>query len=431
MKTKNRYVIFIVLAIIIPTSLWLLTFPNTTIKHDASPFFVYGSQLLAIIGFSLFAISFVLTTRIKVIETYFGGLDKLYQKHSTIGKIAFFMILAHPIVLSLRWIPDNIEKIFWYILPIHRKMEINIGSWALIGLIVLLLFTLVIKLPYDKWKISHKFMGLCFILGSIHVFGINNFYQNNKYLAFYFILITTLALIAFMYKSIFYKWTAKKHPFEVLAINKLNAEVMEITLINKSTHFNYVPGQFCFFQFVNKDLSMESHPFTICDAPLKDEISILVKSLGDYTNTLHKKLTLNTTALVEGPYGCFDYKLGKKKQIWIAGGVGIAPFMSWCRDLMRNNMPELEVDFYYCVHNKSEAFYTHEFEKLETIMPNFHLNVHCSTSTGHIKGSDIKEPKDKTICICGPKSMRTSLLKEFKTLQVPKENIIYEDFDFI
>ena len=431
MKNRRRYLILVFLVILLPVFLWALSFPQTTIKHNAYPIIIYTSQLFAVIGFSLFATSFILSTRIKVIEKYFGGLDKLYSLHHTIGKLAFFALLIHPVVLAIRWLPDNLEKTFWYLLPVHRKMEINLGSWALIGLCVLLLFTIVIKLPYDKWKITHKFMGLLFILGIAHVFGVAGFYEEKPLLAIYFIIISSLGLAAFMYKAIFHKWAVKKYAFQVVKIDKLDERLMEISLSDQSANFDYIPGQFCFFQFVNKGISMESHPFTICGSSKEGEINILVKSLGDYTANLQKQLTINTTALVEGPYGCFDYKLGKEKQIWIGGGVGIAPFISWCRDLERNSMPEIEVDLYYCVNNEAEAFHLHEFQKLEKARPNFRVVLSCSDKSGFIKGSDIKDIKNNSIFICGPKEMRRALLKDFKALKVPKKNIIFEDFDFI
>jgi len=334
-------------------------------------------------------------------------------------------------LLAFRWLPGNIEKTFWYILPVHRKLEINLGSWALLGLSTLILITLVIKLPYDKWKITHKFMGLFFILGIAHVFTINNFFIENPWLAIYFIIISFLGISAFVYKVILHNWIVKKHLFKVEKINKLNENVMEITLCNESTNFDYIPGQFCFFQFVKEDISMESHPYTICGTYTEGHITILVKSLGDYTKNLYKKLTINTTALIEGPYGNFDHKLGKEKQIWIAGGVGIAPFVSWCRDVENNYMSGLDIDFYYCVNNELDAFHLYEFEKLAKAMPKFHVNLVCSDKTGFIKGSDIKELRERTIFICGPKVMRNALLKDFKRLEVPKDNIIYEDFELL
>ena len=227
---KNRYLALIVISIVLPIFLWLLSFPSTTIKHNAFPISIYSSQLFAIIGFSLFAISFVLSTRIKWIEKYFGGLDKLYHKHHTVGKIAFFLLLFHPILLALRWIPNNLNKFFWYLLPVHRKLEIDLGAWSLVGLTVLILLTILIKIPYDKWKITHKFMGLFFVLGILHVFLIRNFFANNTLLAIYLIIISSFGLAAFIYKTILHKWVVKTHSFNVERIQKLSEKVMEITL---------------------------------------------------------------------------------------------------------------------------------------------------------------------------------------------------------
>jgi len=428
---KNRYLALIVISIVLPIFLWLLSFPSTTIKHNAFPISIYSSQLFAIIGFSLFAISFVLSTRIKWIEKYFGGLDKLYHKHHTVGKIAFFLLLFHPILLALRWIPNNLNKFFWYLLPVHRKLEIDLGAWSLVGLTVLILLTILIKIPYDKWKITHKFMGLFFVLGILHVFLIRNFFANNTLLAIYLIIISSFGLAAFIYKTILHKWVVKTHSFNVERIQKLSEKVMEITLSTPSNDFDYKAGQFCFFQFDQVGISKESHPFTICGASKAGHITILVKSLGDFTNNLCKKLTLNTPVLVEGPYGYFDYKQGKQKQIWIAGGVGIAPFVSFSRDFKTHFNPDLEIDFYYCVNNETEAFHLYEFEQLEKTMPNFHIKLLCSDTSGFIKGNEIENVKDRTIFICGPKELRTILLKHFKTLPIDKDDIIFEDFDFI
>lgn len=94
-------------------------------------------------------------------------------------------------------------------------------------------------------------------------------------------------------------------------------------------------------------------------------------------------------------------------------------------------MSGLEVDLYYCVNNETEASHLNEFKKLEKAMPNFRVKLSCSDKSGFIKGSDIGDTKNSTIFICGPKEMRSALLRDFKALKVPKENIVFEDFDFI
>ena len=38
-------------------------------------------------------------------------------------------------------------------------------------------------------------------------------------------------------------------------------------------------------------------------------------------------------AVIGGPHGRFNHAKGTERQVWIAGGVGVAPFLSWLRAL--------------------------------------------------------------------------------------------------
>ena len=38
-------------------------------------------------------------------------------------------------------------------------------------------------------------------------------------------------------------------------------------------------------------------------------------------------------AVIGGPHGRFSHWKGTDQQVWIAGGVGVAPFLSWLRAL--------------------------------------------------------------------------------------------------
>ncbi len=40
-------------------------------------------------------------------------------------------------------------------------------------------------------------------------------------------------------------------------------------------------------------------------------------------------LRTGTRVQVEGPYGRFDFRKGGARQIWLAGGIGITPFLAW------------------------------------------------------------------------------------------------------
>ncbi len=416
---------------ILAVPLWLISYPETTFRHNLNPWLISSSQLAGILGFMLYSFSLVLSTRLRWIEDLFGGLDKVYQMHHTIGKIAFFLILYHPIALAARWIPQDIGRAIEFVLPTHRRLAINLGSWALLGFILLMLVTLVIKISYDKWKLTHKLTGIVFLLIIPHFFLLDELVNSNIPLAIYLGFFSLLGVISFLYKSVFFDWITDKKSYTVKKVNKLNKKVIEVTLSPDSENLLFTPGQFCFFSYRYPSISKEAHPFTICSTTSEKDITIVVKALGDYTNHLFKTLKPGAKAKIEGPYGRFDYNDSNQPQLWIAGGVGIAPFISWANDLLEEpNLSNFEAELYYCVNSREEAIYIKKFKKLENKLPGFSFHLTCADREGFLSANEINDVKGREIFICGPKEMRQSLLKEFQELQIPGKSIHFEDFDF-
>lgn len=161
----------------------------------------------------------------------------------------------------------------------------------------------------------------------------------------------------------------------MIEVDRLNDKVIEIELKPMDEVLSFIPGQFIFFSFHSSGISRESHPYTVCDMTNEGEITIVVKSLGDYTKQLHNELKTGAKALLEGLYGRFDYRRGKQDQVWIGGGVGIAPFISWANDLKRQNRTDLYINLYYSVNTEKEATHLHLLKELEGQMESFRLNL--------------------------------------------------------
>ena len=62
---------------------------------------------------------------------------------------------------------------------------------------------------------------------------------------------------------------------------------------------------------------------------------------------------------MDGCHGRLNYKTGGEQQIWIAGGIGVTPFLSWVRDFDANS--EFEIDFFYTVRSEADALFWDEF----------------------------------------------------------------------
>ena len=89
---------------------------------------------------------------------------------------------------------------------------------------------------------------------------------------------------------------------------------------------------------------------------------ITVKAVGDYTRAL-RSLEVDAEAVVEGPYGSFSHQnVARGRQVWIAGGIGVTPFLSMARSLGGHD--RLDVDFYYCVERAEEAHFLDELQSI-------------------------------------------------------------------
>jgi predicted ferric reductase len=138
-------------------------------------------------------------------------------------------------------------------------------------------------------------------------------------------------------------------------------------------------------------------------------------------------------AVVEGAYGMFDYKTGGMKQIWIAGGIGLTPFLSFLRD-MEDTLTQ-NVDFYYTVRHPEEALFVEEIEAAVLKNQSLTARIRCSSKDGSLGVKDIVQNIQGTLSeyhvyLCGPLPMVQAFERNFFELDLPKQNIHYEEFNF-
>ena len=406
--------------------LWFISYPQTTLKHNPSSFVVYLSQLLSLTGYVYFALSFLLSARSKWLEKYFGGLDKMLRSHHYMAIAAGILILLHPLLLAFTWIGEDPQKALIYIFPFHRRLAMNIGSYALIGMIALLAISIFKQIPYHIWRFTHKFFGLVFIATAFHVFMIDDLVWNNPWLTAYLLLVTGLAIYSWIYKSVVLDYILMPYRYTVSNVTKLPNGYLDIELsaIGREVHFK--AGQFFFIKYFAEDISRESHPFTVYSSPNESKIKILSKALGDYTHHLYRTLKVGTEAVLEGPYGGFNFDSGVREQVWIAGGVGITPFLSRVQ-----TASDISAELYYCVNTPGDAIGWEVFEEKANIHPNFTARIISADSEGFLCAYDIPQIKNKEIYICGPCALRSKIIKELQALKIPRSHIHFEDFDFI
>lgn len=366
---------------------------------------------------TVFAFNFLMATRARWVERIFGGLDKMYLIHRRSGVIAVFLLLAHFIVVPRDLTAFNPGK------------PLGFYAFALILIGVLLSAAPIFKrkIPYHRWINIHKLMGIFYVMGVIHGLMVHSLIKELPITRIYVFGMSFIGIAAWFYRAFLFRFFNKELEYQIVQVKDLGHRLTEIVLQPIRSDLTYLAGQFAFFKFpaISKK---EQHPFTISSHPYEHKLRLTIKGLGDYTDNLSTKLKVGDTALVEGPYGHFSSSYIKELDlIWIAGGIGITPFLSLAKDLHPN-----KVHLFWCVNTSEEAVYLDELQKIADNNPNFQFTIWASDESGYLTADQlgIQNYKNKGYLLCGPKPLKESLMKQLKQKGVQAGDIYDEEFAF-
>ena len=418
-------VIFLWIAIVTTMLLFLLS--KNHANQQIAITWLFASQFLSLIGVTLLAASFILSGRFRFIEVLFGGLDKMYKIHHITGGVAFVLLLHHPIFLAVNALPNI--SLGWKYLWFSNILSYNFGVAGIYLMLLLLVLTFITNLPYHIWLKTHEYMGLALLLSSVHILTINSDVSRYLPLRYWIIALLILSSFSVIYRLFLRKIFKTSYKYSVSAIQRIG-DVVEITMKPVDKKMSYSAGQFIFATF--KSLGNEPHPFSIASHSNSEEIVLGIKILGDYTLNV-KDVVAGEEVLIEGPFGMFNEPtIGEKDLIWIAGGIGITPFLGMLED--QKNRTDRKIDLFYCVKTQDDAIFEQKILAKIANSTNINYWKFCSADKGRISAevlaSSVPDIKNRKIMLCGPTVMMESLTKQLMKIGIKKRNIIFEDFNF-
>ena len=424
MKRSNLGNAFIILLVVLNIGVWLV-FPPV---NDGRENFLrqWIGEIVGSNNIILMACSLFLSTRPKWAEKYFGGLDKMYVTHRHTSTAALLLIFTHVLIVPI---------------SLHWRLGNYLAVVAFTGIVSIAMISLAPRMAYlnklsggtyEGWKRLKRYIGIFFILGFFHSLTVNAL--DAKVGITWVMVFFIIGTVSYLYTELFGRFFKKYISYTVEAVNHPNASTTEVVMRAKKDPIKKQrAGQFLFVQFpADKNLN-ESHPFTISSAPHEDVLRVTIKASGDFTRVLFTELKAGADAIVEGAYGMFNYKTGGQKQIWIAGGIGVTPFLSFIRDI--DGDLNHDVDFYFTVRHPEEAIFTDEIEAAAKMNPRLKPHIRFSSTQGSLTVEQIVENaggivREHHVYMCGPLPMVQAFEKKFLDLGLPGENIHFEEFNF-
>ncbi|MDQ3538391.1 MAG: ferric reductase-like transmembrane domain-containing protein [Actinomycetota bacterium] len=397
--------------------------------------------LAGLCGYSAFATNLVLSARLPAIERLFGGLDRMYRWHRRLAAAVATLLVAHVVlVLGSQAASPGASTAAALLLP-DAGWRVFAGVLAFAGFAAILGVTVLGRLRHEPFLRVHRVFGLVFAVGALHALRVQGVGSQIRFLDGYLAALTVAALAGWVYRSGLGRTLVRRNFYLVAALRSRGASIAEIELEPADAPLDFEPGQHVFIGINHPAVGRELHPFSITSAPTDPKLRLAVKAVGDYTRAL-PGVEPGAWVRVEGPYGGFWHRGDREpRQVWIAGGIGITPFLSMVRSLPASSSSaaasavpteDREIDLYYLTDRSETAVFLDELRTLAAERPRLRIIPHADEENGFLTAARIVEISGGltgvAVYLCGPKPMTDALTGQLVALGMPQDRIHFEEF---
>lgn len=382
-------------------------------------------------GCGMLLASLLLMIREPGLAFWMGGLERMYLWHHRLGVFAYTVLLVHPLALAADAWNESSSQAWSVLAPWYQGLPVWLGWMSLVCMMCGLGIALSPHIRYAYWHGFHHLLTASIILGVIHLLalGIN-----------YSLLWAPVLAIAFLlWRILRSDLGLGAKPYMVGQVERLAKDTIEVMLIPLAQPVKARPGQFVLAAFYNGAHFLgcgEYHPFTISAIRNDGKICLAIKSLGDCTHNL-QTLDTGVAVRIQGPFGTFLDGQSDQPSLWIAGGIGITPFLA----VLRSQKLEHPIKLIYLHrgatgdHGSTEGRVNYLDEITRIAMSQPQLRIQC-VETGN-QTPDLRTILPEAsqlaaiVCyLCGPQSLVKTAREILLERGVSEEHIHVEQFDF-
>jgi predicted ferric reductase len=429
--------------VVLLSGLWLAA---DAVLFRPYEFFALRSSLInytGILGIGVMSVAMILAVRPVFFEPFLGGLDKMYRLHKWLGISALLIAIMHWLwtqapkwMVGLGWLarPERhhargASEGLQQFLESQRGPAEAVGEWAFYAAVLLIVLALMKRFPYRYFFGTHRLLAIVYLLLVYHSLILMSFSYWSEGVAPVITGLMTAGSVAAL--GILFG-TVGQGRRAVGVIEEIthhrDVRAVEVGILIRGRWSGHQPGQFAFVTF---DAQEGPHPFTITSAWQGDgRMQFVIKALGDYTQSLPSALQVGDPVKIEGPYGQFNFRSNKPRQIWVAGGIGITPFIARMQQRARQSDGKI-VDLFYCTMLADDAVIGRLRRDAQEARVTLHVLV--KARDGLLKAQQICRAVPKwqssDVWFCGPAAFGHDLRRDFRARGLAADDFHQELFD--
>ncbi len=220
----------------------------------------------------------------------------------------------------------------------------------------------------------------------------------------------------------------------VAEVNLISATAIELK-ITAAADVGFLPGQ---YMNIRVPGTQETRAYSFSSKPGSRDLSFLIRNVPGGLMSSYLVGTAKTGAelTLTGPMGSFYLRPVARPVLMLAGGTGLAPFLSMLEHLKANGCDQ-PVHLIYGVTSDEDLVCVAALEAFAAAMDNFTFATVVASDdsnhprkgyvTNHMEGAPINDG-DVDVYLCGPPPMVDAVLGYFREQGIEPNSFHYEKF---
>lgn len=325
-------------------------------------FWLELSIALGFVGLTQIGLQFLLIARFRRLTAPYG-IDIILRYHRQIAVVAVAAILLHPVIIMIDE-PSRLKLLN----PLGGHWASRLGLLSVLALVVTVVVSLLRErwqLKYEYWRATHLALGILAIVAAQAHVSLTGLYTNTAWKQAVWIGMAAVMVGFVVVLRVVTPLRQRGRQWRVVELRPERGETYTLAL-EPDGHdgLTFMPGQFAWIKIADSPFTIEEHPFSFASSAARtDRVEFGIKALGDFSAEV-AHLDVGATVYLDGAHGAFSMdRYQAPGYVFLAGGIGITPFMSMLHTMADRADPR-PVTLIYADRAWDDVAYRDELDRL-------------------------------------------------------------------